>query len=100
MTRFRDKKHLHKIAGRDKPCMACGAMGTQAAHISRGHRGGMGLKASDALTVPLCRECHDLLDGRYTLPGQSTHAGKSLVLADIAVRLLMEKYEREIREST
>lgn len=51
-VRIRDKKHLAFVAS--LPCACCGIMGSsQAAHITRG---GMGLKAGDDQTIPLCSQ--------------------------------------------
>lgn len=47
------------------PCCCCGLEGpSQAAHRNEGK--GMGIKTSDAWTVPLCTSCHaDFDQGRY-----------------------------------
>jgi hypothetical protein len=43
-------------------CCGCGAPADEAHHlISAGLGGGMGTKASDLLTMPVCRRCHDEL---------------------------------------
>ena len=65
---FRSEAHLRNVAS--LPCVRCGLVGrSQAAHLNLQLGGkGMGLKASDALTVPLCadgflyRGCHSLFD--------------------------------------
>lgn len=46
------------------PCCNCGALPpNQAAHSNYGKHGkGMGIKASDAFTIPLCHKCHIKLD--------------------------------------
>jgi len=60
--RIRDIKRLAWL--RTLPCVVCGAINTEAAHIrtaslEHGKRGlGMQEKASDCWTVPLCNECH------------------------------------------
>lgn len=58
---IRDKKHLAFI--RTLPCVGCLSMDNiQAAHIRKGvpleHKGGMGMKPSDCMTVSLCHFCH------------------------------------------
>jgi hypothetical protein len=53
-------------------CCACtrgvlihnGTVTSQAAHVDIKNESGMGLKAGDQYTVPLCREHHDEYDGR------------------------------------
>ena len=58
-SHFRSDKWLRAAASLD--CVRCGAHGTQAAHAN--HRGkGMGLKAPDCLTFPLCPSCHAEFD--------------------------------------
>jgi hypothetical protein len=42
------------------PCVCCMREGSQAAHRNEGK--GMGLKTSDAWTVPLCPSCHSEFD--------------------------------------
>lgn len=42
------------------PCACCMREGVQAAHRNQGKA--MGLKTSDAWTVPLCPECHSEFD--------------------------------------
>ena len=61
----RDPGYLRLVAS--LPCVWCGRQGpSQAAHANRGK--GMGIKASDAQTFPLCATrpmalgCHDLFD--------------------------------------
>jgi hypothetical protein len=53
---------------RDKSCACCGALdGTiVAAHRNGGGQKGMGIKSSDAWSLPLCRGCHaDYDQGRW-----------------------------------
>lgn len=55
--RHRDRKYLDSY--RDATCIACGSdYGVIGAHIRTGNEGGMGLKPSDFLTLPLCFSCH------------------------------------------
>lgn len=59
---LRSKTHLSFV--RSLPCCVCLKTFTvQAAHIRKGvsneHKGGMGMKPSDRMTVPLCYECHN-----------------------------------------
>ncbi|WP_232462551.1 DUF968 domain-containing protein [Bordetella genomosp. 9] len=52
---YRSKKHLQNVAS--LACVCCGRAGpSQAAHANFGK--GMGLKACDTQTFPLCPECH------------------------------------------
>ena len=53
--KIRSRKHLMHIA--DKPCLICGGIDVQAAHI-RYTGAGMGLKPCDSFVVPLCIEHH------------------------------------------
>ena len=53
--KIRSRKHLMYIA--DKPCLICGGIDVQAAHI-RYTGAGMGLKPCDSYVVPLCIEHH------------------------------------------
>lgn len=57
---YRSEKHLAWV--RSKPCIACGHPSPSAPHhlISLGS-GGTGIKDTDAMTIPLCRICHNLL---------------------------------------
>ena len=65
---FRSRQHRMNVAA--LPCVCCGRSGrSQDAHLNLLAAGkGMGLKASDALSVPLCcdepgrRGCHHQLD--------------------------------------
>lgn len=53
---WRSEKHLKHV--RAMPCCVCGAPGPSDPHHFAGRRG-MSVKASDAFTVPLCRQHHD-----------------------------------------
>ena len=56
-VKIRDRAYLDSFKGR--PCMICGATDTTvAAHIRKGGDGGMGLKPSDNLVMPLCYAHH------------------------------------------
>ena len=54
--RLRSKDHLRWIAS--QPCLICGFMPVQAAHIRYDHAGAMALKPGDNLVVPLCVDHH------------------------------------------
>lgn len=55
---YRNEKHLKWI--RSKPCCSCGSdIGVEAHHIIGIGFGIMAGKESDALTIPLCRICHN-----------------------------------------
>jgi hypothetical protein len=44
---------------RTRPCCLCGGMAEAAHHlIGTGQQGGMGTKAPDDLTMPVCSTCH------------------------------------------
>ena len=54
---MRDRKRLAAI--RKLPCVVCGRSPVDAAHSNQSNHGkGMGLKACDAKTIPLCRNHH------------------------------------------
>lgn len=57
---YRNEKHLAWV--RSKSCISCGHPSPSDPHhlISLGS-GGMGIKDTDAMTIPLCRTCHNLL---------------------------------------
>lgn len=55
-----NKKHLNWI--RSLPCLVCGKWPpNQAHHLLTNVNRGMGLKASDDYTLPLCMDCHSQL---------------------------------------
>lgn len=55
---LRDRRYLNSFCGRS--CWNCGSGDDTVigAHIRWGQEGGIGLKPSDDLTVPLCWRCH------------------------------------------
>ena len=54
---MRDRKRLAAI--RKLPCVVCSRSPVDAAHSNQsGHGKGMGLKACDSKTIPLCRNHH------------------------------------------
>jgi hypothetical protein len=54
---WRSKKYLAWV--KTLPCCICGAPADDAHHIiGVGHYGGMGTKAPDSLTMPVCRGHH------------------------------------------
>ena len=58
---MRDAKRLAAI--RKLPCVVCGRSPVDAAHSNQsGHGKGMGLKACDSKTIPLCRNHHQEFD--------------------------------------
>ena len=59
LSPWRCKRHRQTVAL--LPCLACGLEGsTQCAHRNAGK--GMGIKACDSQTFPLCIKCHAELD--------------------------------------
>lgn len=52
----RDKDHLARV--RAMRCLLCGATPCDPAHVRDGLGGGMGMKPSDDLVVPLCHPHH------------------------------------------
>ncbi len=56
-TQMRDAKRLAAI--RKLPCVVCGRSPVDAAHSNQSaHNKGLGIKASDEFTIPLCRQHH------------------------------------------
>lgn len=54
---MRDRKRLAAI--KELPCVVCGRSPVDAAHSNQSNHGkGMGLKAYDSKTIPLCRNHH------------------------------------------
>ena len=54
---MRDAKRL--VAIRKLPCVVCGRSPVDAAHSNQSaHNKGLGIKASDEFTIPLCRNHH------------------------------------------
>lgn len=76
---WRSEKHKARI--RKMPCVACRSICDHAHHIRGvGHMGGMGLKAPDSATMPLCTRCHDALhSGRYPLEIQWEWLARTLM---------------------
>lgn len=63
-TTARSKDYLAHV--RTFPCCSCGA--TEAIHAHHVASGGMGAKASDYLTAPLCGRCHGGWHSKGMLP--------------------------------
>lgn len=62
---MKDTRYLNRVRG--LPCCMCGAFPPVEAHHRTG--GGMGLKANDRATMPLCTRCHKQfhdLNGRFS----------------------------------
>lgn len=54
---MRDHKRIAAI--RKLPCVVCGRSPVDAAHSNQSaHNKGLGIKASDEFTIPLCRQHH------------------------------------------
>ncbi|KRI94405.1 hypothetical protein APC70_00615 [Acinetobacter baumannii] len=63
---MRSTKRLNEI--RALPCVRCGRTPVDAAHSNQGaHNKGMGLKACDSKTIPLCRQHHIEYDQLLTM---------------------------------
>ena len=58
MKPLKNKAHLGRII--TLPCVCCGVLGVQVHHIKGGGLGGMGMKASDWFTMPLCETHHTM----------------------------------------
>ncbi|HIQ36234.1 MAG TPA: DUF968 domain-containing protein [Acinetobacter venetianus] len=57
-------RNLKRLAAiRKLPCVVCGRSPVDAAHSNQSNHGkGMGLKACDSKTIPLCRNHHQEFD--------------------------------------
>jgi len=64
------------------PCMVCGANEVQVAHYCgmSGHKlgRGMGKKAHDLMTIPLCREHHEMVDSYQYSRDKTDHSEQML----------------------
>ena len=79
MKIYRSEKYKKFI--RSKPCIMCGRA-SEPHHVRRSYWGsGIGIKPSDFVCIPLCRECH------------SPEAEKGLNVELIIINLLMEYIE-------
>ncbi len=58
-TRAEDSKYTRWV--KTRPCCGCGERSDDPHHIIGHGQGGMGTKAHDFFTIPLCRKCHDAL---------------------------------------
>ena len=58
-ARAEDSKYTRWV--KTRPCCGCGARSDDPHHIIGHGQGGMGTKAHDFFTIPLCRKCHDAL---------------------------------------
>ena len=77
----RNERYLAFV--REHDCCACGADGPSDPHhwALKGKGGGMGTKADDFRTVPLCRLCHDHYHAHGNLPECTTIMTRILFLA-------------------
>lgn len=57
--RWESKKWLKWV--KSQQCCGCGSSADDAHHIIGHSQGGMGTKAHDLFTIPLCRDCHNSL---------------------------------------
>ena len=58
----RDPRYLAWLA--TKPCLCCGVHMDARVDPHHATTGGVGTKGSDLIAVPLCRRCHDLVQGK------------------------------------
>lgn len=59
LQRWTNDKYLQWV--KSQPCCVCGAIADDAHHLIGYGQGGMGTKAHDLFTIPLCRVHHDEL---------------------------------------
>lgn len=78
----------HLVFIRQLPCISCGSVPSEPAHIRKGKDGGTGMKSSDRYSVPLCASCHRL-DGRsqHSLGELTFWSELRIDPTDIALRL-------------
>lgn len=81
-NRVRDRKYLSSIHG--EACWSCGKEESVGAHIRAGCEGGVGLKPSDDLVIPLCHYCH--MD-------QESNPGAEWWLENVLKNLARERYK-------
>ncbi len=46
---------------RKQACISCGVFGCEAHHLRMGNQSGISLKNPDYMTIPLCKNCHNIL---------------------------------------
>ena len=88
---MRNKRYLEYV--RKLSCLMCGSVyGSDPHHIKGiGHFSGVGQKASDYLTMPLCRNCHEQMHRDPTLwPLQLVFVLQTMVDALKAEKLKLE----------
>lgn len=92
-TTARSKDYLAHV--RTFPCCSCGA--TEAIHAHHVASGGMGAKASDYLTAPLCGRCHGGWHSKGMLPTPVylNRAESLATMWEAAARCLEEWITRE-----
>jgi ferredoxin len=57
MKKWKNRKYMEWVA--EQPCIHCGTYPVQVHHIRSNALGaGMGLKAPDYYTMPVCQQCH------------------------------------------
>lgn len=78
-TRAEDSKYTRWV--KTRPCQACGARADDPHHIIGYGQGGMGTKAHDFFTIPLCRKCHDALH-EDTAAWEAEHGSQLKLLFD------------------
>lgn len=84
-SRFRSPVYLAAV--RAQPCCSCGAAAPSDPH----HHGarGVGQRADDYATVPLCRRCHDVVTDTNVLPGR-TREETTIIILRAQVALLSQ----------
>lgn len=75
MTTKAEREHMGRIA--QMPCAVCGAFGVHVHHIRTGV--GMGRRASNLETIPLCPEHHQGMTGIHGMGRKAweRHIGKT-----------------------
>ena len=82
-------------AAQDQPCVLCGTEGTTvAAHTNSVALGkGMGIKAPDFYTAWVCRDHHDLIDGRT---GRLTKDEKAALWTEAYLKTVAAWFMQEV----
>lgn len=89
---MRDSKRLAAI--RKLPCVRCGSSPSQAAHSNSSKHGkGMGLKACDTKTIPLCRNHHQEFDQFQKMNRSESVEWFAKMLEKTELMLMLKDYD-------
>jgi len=90
-----DRKHLDRM--RDVPCLICGKLPSDPAHLRLGHAAGIGEKPRDDWALPLCHEHHmESHGGEGEAAFWRDKLGRDKYLLADLLRARAEKFHREM----